>query len=286
MSADNIRLATRGSKLAVSQARIVAAMIEQVSGRPTRLIEITTTGDADQTTPVAHLTEVGAFVRSVQQAVLDGAADAAVHSCKDLPTVNPHGFESVIPERAEPWDVLVGATLAELPVGARVGTGSPRRAAQLLLLRPDLEVAEIRGNVDTRLAKVESGEYDAAVLAAAGLARLDRQKEITHRFHLDEMVPAPGQGALAIEFLPDNSNADLLRQLDDDRSSRAVAAERMLLAETGAGCRAALGALASVEDGAITFTAFVEDGQGARRAEAAAPTVAGAVNTIREGLGL
>lgn len=281
-----IRLATRGSQLATTQTRLVGALLEEATGRTFELVEVTTTGDVDQNTSVAQLTEIGAFVRAVQQAVLAGRADAAVHSCKDLPTANPNGFATVYPKRAAPWDVLVGAALSDLPERARVGTGSPRRAAQLRRLRPDLVVADIRGNVDTRIAKVETGEYQAVVLAEAGLARIDRRSAISHRFTLSEMVPAPGQGALAVEFMPDSPHADLLHRLEDAPTARTVKAERSLLAETGAGCRSALGALAHIEGDALAMTAFVEDEQGPRRADTVGPSGPETVVAVRRQLGI
>lgn len=262
-----LRIATRGSALALAQARFVAARLEEAHpGLSTELVTISTLGDRDRTSPVTALTETGAFVRAVQQAVLAGEADVAVHSCKDLPVAGPPGLAVWYPAREAPWDVLVGADLAELAVAAVVGTGSPRRAAQLSLLRPDLEIRGIRGNVDTRLSAVAEGRFRAAVLAEAGLRRLGRTSEIARRFEIEEMVPAPGQGALAVEAPADGPVAELLDVLDDPATRRAVETERALLARTGAGCRSALGAHASPTPDGVTLVAFVQDERGARRA--------------------
>jgi len=267
----DLRLATRGSALARTQATWVA---EQVAhhhpGIEVELVIVATSGDIDKDTPVTHLTELGAFVRSVQHAVLDGRADAAVHSCKDLPTQGPEGLTAIYPLREAAWDVLCGTPLDDLPSGARVGTGSPRRAAQLAVLRPDLQIEGIRGNVDTRLGKVASGEFDAVVLAEAGLRRLGRH-DWSMRFTLDQMVPAPAQGALAIEVGTDSPAADIVRSLDDGATRLAVTAERHVLALTHLGCRGALGAYAIPDDdGSVHLTGFVEDEDGPRRGVVAA----------------
>jgi hydroxymethylbilane synthase len=279
-------LATRGSRLALEQAGLVAERLGATHpGIAVSILEVLTSGDVDRTTPVTDLTESGAFVRSVQQAVLDGRAHLAVHSCKDLPTAGPDGLVAFYPEREAPWDVLCGSALADLPEGARVGTGSPRRRAQLLRIRPDLVVESIRGNVGTRLEKAESGEFDGVVLAEAGLRRLGVHDAIRHRFTLDEMVPAPAQAALAVEALEGSEAAHLASAIDDSATRAAVETERALLAVTGAGCRAALGALAVVGAG-ITLTAFVEDEDGPRRAVESARDPSGLADRVREALRL
>ncbi len=264
----SIRLATRASALALAQARWVAdRLAEEHPEISVSLVEITTTGDADRVSPVTTLTEVGAFVRAVQTAVIEGKADVAVHSCKDLPVTGPAGLVTVFPERESPWDVMCGSRLEDLPEGARVGTGSPRRQAQLRLLRPDLQVADIRGNIDTRLAKLASGEFAAIVLAEAGLNRTDRRLEISHVFGLSEMVPAPAQGALALEVLEGSEAAEILAGLDHAPTRSTVEAERRLLERTGAGCRAALGVLAVHDGSEMIMSGFVSDSAGPRRAE-------------------
>lgn len=231
-------------------------------------VEVATSGDRDRVTSVTTLTEVGAFVRAVQEAVLEERADVAVHSCKDLPVAGPSGLVAIYPEREAPWDVLCGHDLETLPEAATVGTGSPRRAAQLRLLRPDVEVADIRGNVETRLDRVRSGDYDAVVLAEAGLRRLGREAEIRHRFTLAQMVPAPAQAALAVEAREDDPRFELLMGLDHPGTRITVEAERAVLAHTRAGCRSALGAHAVNDGRSIRITGFVSDDAGTRRAEA------------------
>lgn len=265
----DLRIATRASRLALVQAEEVGRLLREAHpALEVSIVEVSTTGDRDRMSSVATLTEVGAFVRAVQQTVLEGKADIAVHSCKDLPVDGPSDLGVFYPGREAPWDVMCGDDLETLPDGARVGTGSPRRTVQLRLLRPDLEVEDIRGNVDTRLDKMHSGEYQAVVLAEAGLRRLGRQDEIRQRFSVTEMVPAPAQGVLAVEAGVDGPAAKLLAAIDDEQVREAVEAERALLALTRAGCRSALGALAVMEDGEIAMTGFVEDEKGSRFAQA------------------
>lgn len=284
---ETLRLATRRSPLARAQAEAVAALLRAAHpGLATVLVEVTTAGDRDRTSPVTALTETGAFVRAVQRAVLDGAADVAVHSCKDLPVGGPAELVAVYPVREAPWDVLCGGSLGDLPDGALVGTGSPRRTAQLLRLRPDLEVVGVRGNVGTRLGMVEAGELAAVVLAEAGLRRLGRSDAVSHRFTLDEMVPAPAQAALCLEAVVESDAALLAAALDDAATRRAVETERLLLAETGAGCRSALGALAVEEEGRIRLTAFVADSHGSRRGVAEGEEPSEVVDLVREEIGL
>jgi len=264
-----LRIATRASDLALAQARWVQDKLARTKpDLEVTLVEVTTSGDRDQVTSVATLTEVGAFVRAVQRAVLEGHADLAVHSCKDLPVDGPRGLTAIYPKREAPWDVLCGHDLDSLPAGSRVGTGSPRRAAQMRGLRPDVETAEIRGNVGTRLEKMRSGGYDAVILAEAGLRRLGREDEIRHRFTLREMVPAPAQAALAVEIREDDPRLDLLMAIDDPDTRIAVETERALLADTRAGCRSALGVYGEVRGAEIHLTGFIEDDHGARHAEA------------------
>jgi hydroxymethylbilane synthase len=285
---NEVRIATRGSALAVAQARFVASLLlAKDPSMSVRLVEVPTAGDRDQQTPVSELTEVGAFVRAVQRAVLDEAADLAVHSLKDLPVVGPVDLElSAVPERASALDVLVGSTLGGLPPGGLVGTGSPRRAAQLVDLRPDLRTIELRGNVGTRLDKVASGEVDGAVLAEAGLDRLGRAGVIAQRLDPAKMVPAPGQGALAVEARVGSRFAGLAAVIDDVDTRVLVTAERLLLAETGAGCRSALGAHATWDGDQIRLSAFVADAGGRRRSVSFGPTPESVVASARKDLGL
>jgi hydroxymethylbilane synthase len=285
---NEVRIATRRSALAVAQAHRVAALVTQrCDGVSVSLVEVDTAGDRDRISAITTLTELGAFVRSVQYAVLDDRADLAVHSLKDLPVAGPEGLvPPVYPERDSPLDVLVGAGLDRLPVGATVGTGSPRRAAQLTALRPDLRPAPIRGNVETRLAKVAQGEFDAAVLAEAGLERLGESHAISRRFRPDEMTPAPGQGALAVEARRGSRGAEVAAVLDDPELRTLITAERELMKRTGAGCRSALGALATRENGQIRMDLFVSDEKGSRRAVVHGAAAGEVVSLGRKELGL
>lgn len=251
-----IRVGTRASVLATTQSQLVADQIAERLGRPIRLVEISTEGDRSQAagTPLAGGSSTGVFVSALRDALLDGRVDVAVHSLKDLPTYPAEGIALVaIPGREDPRDVVVardGLTLGELPVGSRVGTGSPRRAAQLHALGLGVEVAGLRGNVDTRIRKVRTGEYDAIVLARAGLARIGRLDEVTEVLDPLQMLPAPGQGALAVECRDDDDLAAQLREaLDDPRARAAVEAERAVLATLEGGCSAPIGALAEVVEG-------------------------------------
>jgi hydroxymethylbilane synthase len=251
-----IRVGTRASVLATTQSRLVADQITERLGREVELVEISTEGDRSQAagTPIAGTSTTGIFVSALRDALLDGRVDVAVHSLKDLPTYAAAGITlAAVPTREDPRDVVVardGLTLGELPVGSRVGTGSPRRAAQLHALGLGVEVVGVRGNVDTRIAKVRSGEYDAVVLARAGLARIGRLDEVTEVLDPLQMLPAPGQGALAVECRTDDDlAAQLLEVLDDPRTRAAVEAERAVLAALEGGCSAPIGALADVVEG-------------------------------------
>ncbi len=249
-----LRLGTRRSKLAMSQSGHVADAVRAVTGRPVELVEITTYGDVSR----EHLAQIGGtgvFVTALRDALLRGEVDFAVHSLKDLPTAQPEELViAAMPPREDPRDALVardGLTFEQLPDGARIGTGSPRRVAQLhhyaRTLGKRIETVAIRGNVDTRIAFVRDGELDAVVLAAAGLNRIGRSDEITDHLSVDNVLPAPGQGALAVECLA--SDEDLvaaLAQLDDPHTRAAVTAERSLLAALEAGCSAPVGALADL----------------------------------------
>ncbi|MGH3729069.1 MAG: hydroxymethylbilane synthase [Micromonosporaceae bacterium] len=247
-----LRLGTRGSALAKAQSTEVAELVEKLTGRPVELVEVVTTGDRSSA-PVTQL-GVGVFVSALRDALLAGEIDVAVHSYKDLPTAPADGLViAAVPERADPRDALIardGLGLAELPSRAKVGTGSPRRTAQLLERGYGLQVVPLRGNVDTRIRKVTDGELDAVVVAAAGLARLGRSSEATELLDPMLMLPAPAQGALAVECRADNpALVSELATLDDAASHAAVRAERALLATLEAGCSAPVGALAEVAEG-------------------------------------
>ena len=248
-----LRLGTRGSALAVAQSGQVAATIITELGVQTELVTVQTAGDVSSAA-IAQIGGTGVFVTALRDALLADEVDLAVHSYKDLPTAPAPGLViAAVPLREDPRDVLVardGLTLGELPEGSRVGTGSPRRTAQLRGLGMGLSIVPIRGNVDTRLGKVRSGELDAVVLARAGLARLGRLDEATEVLDPIQLLPAPAQGALAIECRADDAElVALLKALDDDDSRIAVDAERALLAALEAGCTAPVGALAQVAEG-------------------------------------
>ncbi len=260
------RIGTRSSKLARWQSDWIAAAW-RAQAASIEIVEIATRGDVHQVGPIAALGEPGAFTKEIQAAVLDGSVDLAVHSLKDLPTksVDRLALAQVTP-RENPADALVAtAPLAALPAGARVGTGSLRRRAQLLHLRPDLKVLPIRGNVDTRLRKLDAGEYDAIVLAAAGLIRLELAGRITELLAPPRMLPAPGQGALAVECRADD--ADALRiagRLDDAATRLATGAERTVLAALHGGCSAPIAAWGRFADGKLQLEALVAESNGRR----------------------
>jgi hydroxymethylbilane synthase len=248
-----VRIGTRASTLARTQSTLIAEALTRATGLPTELVLIRTEGDIS-TKPLATIGGTGVFVSALRDALLRGEVDLAVHSLKDLPTAPPDGIAlAAVPTREDPRDVVVardGLTLGELPPGARVGTGAPRRASQIEALGLGVEVVGVRGNVETRLGKVASGALDAVVLARAGLARLGRAHEATEVLDPLQMLPAPGQGALAVECRPDAELHDLVRQALDDPGTRAcVTAERSLLGELEAGCSAPVGALAEVAEG-------------------------------------
>jgi hydroxymethylbilane synthase len=247
-----LRLGTRASTLAVAQSRWVGDRLAEALGREVELVEITTQGDRDST-PLSQLGGTGVFVSALREALLEGRVDLVVHSLKDLPTQPAGGIAlPAVPLREDPRDVVVardGLALGELPVGSRVGTGSPRRAAQLHALGLGLEITDIRGNVDTRIRKVREGAYDAVVLARAGLARIDRLDEVTEVLDPLQMLPAPGQGALAVETREGDEVTHEVAVLDDPRRRAAVLAERAVLATLEGGCAAPIGALAEVVEG-------------------------------------
>ncbi|WP_110240992.1 hydroxymethylbilane synthase [Nocardioides gilvus] len=248
-----LRLGTRASALATTQSGMVADAIRTELGREVELVHITTEGDVNRG-PLAQMGGTGVFVSALRDALLDGRVDLAVHSLKDIPTTPAEGITlAAVPQREDPRDVLVardGLTLGELPAGSKVGTGSPRRAAQLAALGLGLEIVPIRGNVGTRIGKVTSGELDGILLAHAGLNRLGRGDEATEALDPLQMLPAPGQGALAIECrTEDREILDLLSALDHAPTRAAVVCERQVLATLEAGCSAPLGALAEVVEG-------------------------------------
>jgi len=261
MTNDPIRIGTRASKLAKWQANWVADQLRRL-GATVELVEITTSGDVQQTGPIADVGLQGVFTKEVQAAVLTGDADIAVHSLKDLPTEQVDGLVlAAVPERENVADALVSnqaKSLAALPTGARVGTGSLRRLAQLKHLRPALKVVGIRGNVDTRLRKLDEGECDAILLAAAGLHRLGWEDRIAELLAPPQMLPAVGQGALGIECRGDDlAVQELLSQLDHNETHQAVTAERAMLALLHGGCSVPVGGWGRIENGKLVLDGLV-----------------------------
>jgi hydroxymethylbilane synthase len=250
-----VRVGTRRSLLARTQSGQVASQIADRLGVEVELVEIVTEGDVNQTSTLASLGGTGVFVSALREALLRGEVDVAVHSLKDLPTTPEEGIAlAAIPPREDPRDVLVardGLTLGELPPGSVVATGSPRRVAQLHALGLGLSIVGLRGNIDTRLGRVTSGDVDGVILARAGLARIERLDVVTEAIDPLQMLPAPGQGALAIECRSSDTDlvAELAAALDDDATRAAVTAERELLRALEAGCSAPVGALAEVAEG-------------------------------------
>jgi hydroxymethylbilane synthase len=282
-----LRVATRGSELALAQARKVAAQIEVALGVETELVILVTSGDRLQNVKLADVGGKGLFVKEIEEALLDGRADVAVHSAKDLPAALASGLTlAAMPERADPRDALVtrvpGLRLADLPHGARIGTGSARRAAQLRALRPDFVIAPLRGNVPTRLRKLESEGLDAVVLACAGLDRLGLGARIAERIPAEVLLPALGQGTLAIEARWGEALARDLAALDDPMTAASLGAERAFLAKLQGDCNVPIAGFAEVVDNRslrLRGLVALEDGTAIARAEAEAavetPALAG-----------
>jgi hydroxymethylbilane synthase len=260
-----LTIGSRGSQLALWQAHWVRDRLDGL-GETCRIEIIKTTGDKITDVPLAKVGSKGLFTKEIEEALQDSRIDLAVHSLKDLPTVLPDGLDiAAVPEREDPRDALVGRRLDDLPSGSRVGTSSLRRVAQLKALRPDLVIESIRGNLDTRLRKLDEGQYDAIVLAAAGLKRLGWESRITEVLPTESMCPAVGQGALAIETRRDGGDAErTCRKLDDPVTRTAVRAERALLASLGGGCQVPIGAYAQVSDHTLRLTAIVASPGGDR----------------------
>lgn len=275
MSDGPLRLATRGSTLARTQADRVAEALAV----PVEIIEVSTTGDQRADVPIWQMGGRGVFVKEVQIAVLEGRADAAVHSAKDLPSETPDGLAlAAFPERADPRDALAGTALADLPTGAVVATGSVRRRAQLAWLRPDIVFAPLRGNVPTRLEK--GRQHDAAVLSYAAMLRLDLGDEATEVLDPSVMLPQVGQGALAVECRADDERArEAVAAIDDPEVRRAVLAERAFLAELGGGCNLPVGAYAEPAGDVVSLEVLIASLDGRRllrhRAAGADPEATG-----------
>ncbi|MCJ8503845.1 hydroxymethylbilane synthase [Kocuria flava] len=287
-AAPAVRVGTRGSKLALTQTTTAAEAVAAAGGFTPELVTIRTEGDV-LTGPLSQMGGTGVFATALRAALLDGSVDLAVHSLKDLPTAPVPGLEvAAVPEREDPRDALCardGLTLAQLPAGARIGTGSPRRAAQVRAARPDLEIVDIRGNVGTRLARVAPGDLDAVVLAASGLRRLGLQEAITELIDPAVMLPAPGQGALALEVRAEDAAGESplaagLAAVDHLPTRLAVTAERELLSRLEAGCAAPVGTLARTAGDELVLDVVVADPDGSevmrRHGSTAERTVAGA----------
>ena len=260
-----ITIGSRGSQLALWQARWVQSQLTDLG--ETCVIEIIkTTGDNVTDVPLAKVGGKGLFTKEIEDALLASSVDVAVHSLKDMPTELPAGLAlQAVPKREDVRDAMVGRTLDDLPAGARVGTSSLRRSAQLRAIRPDLVVENIRGNLDTRLRKLDEGQFDAIVLAAAGLRRLGWADRIAELLSEEICCPAVGQGALAIETRDDEGGAALLcRKLDDPASRAAVTAERALLGSLGGGCQVPIGAHATVANNRLLLRAVVASPDGSR----------------------
>ncbi len=250
-------IGSRGSQLALWQANYTKDRLA-ARGIESRIEIIKTTGDKIQDAPLSKIGGKGLFTKEIEEALLDKRIDLAIHSLKDLPTELPKGLVvAAYPQRADPRDAIIGGKLRDLKVGATVGTSSLRRIAQLRRLRPDLNIQNIRGNVDTRINKVERGEFDAIVLAAAGLRRLGWGDIISEAFRADIICPAVGQGALAIETLEDGPGFDACAPLDDPWTRLPVSAERAMLAELGGGCQVPIGAYGTLENTELFLTGAV-----------------------------
>jgi hydroxymethylbilane synthase len=274
-------IGTRGSKLALWQAEWVHAQLRQLEpGLAMSLRRIKTTGDKILDTPLAAIGGKGLFVKEIEDALLRGEIDLAVHSMKDVPTHLPEGLAIVaIPEREDPRDVLIsrdGVTLDRLKAGSRIGTSSLRRQAQLLHLRPDLSIQILRGNLDTRLRKLEAGEYDGVILAAAGIRRLGWTDRVTEYLSPELCLPAIGQGALALEGRADDAFVrDVAARLDHRPTRLAVTAERALLERLEGGCQVPIAAHATIEEDRLTMSALVAGVNGRRLVR---DSITGAVN--------
>ncbi len=276
---DKIKIGTRASLLAVTQSTWVKDRIEaHYPGTTVELVRITTKGDKILDVPLAKVGGKGLFVKEIEDALLDGRVDLAVHSMKDVPTELPGALHvAVIPEREVPVDAFLSiryGALDEMPSGAAIGTSSLRRKAQLAALRPDLVIRDLRGNLDTRLRKLEEGQYDAIILAAAGLNRLGLQEKITTLFTPAQMLPAIGQGSLGIELhREDTELLDGLQFLHHPATATAVAAERAFLFRLEGGCQVPIGAHATLADGTVTLTGLIAsvDGREILREEMSAP---------------
>jgi len=258
-----VRIGSRGSRLALVQAERAAELVRR-PGVEVALVPITTAGDRDRTRPFGQIGERGVFVKEIEEALLAGRIDVAVHSAKDMTSEDTTGLAvGAYLARDDPRDALIGAGAIE--PGMRIGTASARRRAQLLALEPTLSIEPLRGNVDTRLKRLENGELDAMVLACAGLARLGLESRISARLDPAQMLPAVGQGAIGIECRSDDAHARaLLRALDDAATRTALAAERSFARTLGGSCQSPIAALARIEQDRLTLAGLVAEPDGSR----------------------
>ena len=265
-----LRIGSRGSALALWQARSIALALREITGAEPEIVMIKTSGDKFQQTSFSQIGTKGVFIKELEDALLDERIDLAVHSMKDVPTELPDGLTiAAIGKREDVRDALLsssGATLAALPQGARVGTSSLRRQSQLLYARRDLRVLELRGNVDTRIEKLKRGDYDAIILAKAGLDRLGLSANISEVLPHEVSLPAAGQGAIGIEARAGNAETlRVLEPLDDAQSRGAVIAERSALAGLGGGCQVPIGAWARIQNGKLLLDVAVLSADGSQR---------------------
>lgn len=258
----SIRIGTRGSDLAMFQAKQIAWSLQRKNvDLSVEIKKISTSGDKIQDAPLARIGSTGLFVKEIENALISNEINLAVHSCKDLPTDLPGGLvATVFCEREDPRDAFIGkvGSIGELPDGAKIGTSSLRRRSQLLALRPDLNIVDIRGNVDTRIRKIEEQGLHGTILAAAGVKRLEREDEIAFYFSSDEMIPAVGQGVIAVEIQGDDHAVEnLIKPLNHEESATAVRAERSLMKYLEGGCQVPIGAHADIENGRLRLRAFL-----------------------------
>ncbi len=262
-SRDRLTIGTRGSKLALWQSEYIKTRVEEITGLPVDLKVIKTTGDKILDVPLAKVGGKGLFTKELEVELLAGTVDLCVHSMKDVPTELPEGCViAATPERVDPRDVIVSGpaayTLETLPQGAKLGTSSLRRRSQVVALRPDLEIVDVRGNLDTRMRKAETGEVDAVILASAGITRMGWSERITHYIETDQMVSAVGQGAIGVEIREDDPfMAEVCEALSHDETFRCVTAERVVMRSLEGGCQVPIGAYARIEDGEMVMDAFV-----------------------------
>jgi len=265
----HLTIGTRGSKLALWQSEYIGARVAEITGLPVEIKIIKTTGDKILDVPLAKVGGKGLFTKEIEVELEAGTVDLAVHSMKDVPTALPEGLViAAMPQRVDPRDAIVsgaGYTLATLPAGGRVGTSSLRRVAQVRALRPDVEIVDVRGNLDTRMRKAETGEVDAVILAAAGITRMGWADRITTYIPTAQMVSAVGQGAIGVEIREsDEFMADVCRRLADADTMTCVSAERVVMSTLEGGCQVPIGAYARLDDGLLVMDAVVGSVDGKR----------------------